>query len=48
MWASLLVIFVRVEGLVCDLVALYSFKEVIHHPLSMPLWVVRTRHFHLL
>lgn len=43
-----LVVIVRIQRLVCHLVALDSFEKVIHDPLPVSLRVVRTGHFHFL
>lgn len=43
-----LVVTVRIQRLVCHLVALDSFEEVVHDPLSVSLRVVWTGHFHFL
>lgn len=45
---SSLVVTVRIQRLVCHLVALDSFEKVIHDPLPVSLRVVRTGHFHFL
>lgn len=44
----LLVVSIRVQRLVGDLVALDPLQEIIHYVLPVPLWVVGAGNFHLL